>query len=394
MTSPGDPTVAGSVSFYDGTTLLGTSTISNGVATLDLGTLAPGPHQLIAVFSGAGNSSAGGSTGTLAINPTVTGTVYLDLNANGVPDAGEPGLAGRVVFLDLNDDGTLDPGDPTATTDANGHFTLSGTSTGTVVVVEATSQDSSDRWVVDQAATNADGTVSIGVVPISPVAPVPVIPNPFSASPSPDANTAYVQSLYKAVLGRTGADAEVATWLVKLTGGMTRQEVAAGFVNSPEHRRDQVDAYYREFLHRAPDPGSATWVDDLLAGVSEETVVKGILDSPEYQSGHQDSTVFIDDLYTDVLGRQGESSGVAGWLAALESGTSRQAIVANFVQSTEAIDQVVDSFYTAYLHRQPEPVTSDIWVNTLEQPDGSASDVATGILASPEFEKDATTSQI
>lgn len=81
------------------------------------------------------------------------------------------------------------------------------------------------------------------------------------------------------------------------------------------------------------------------------------------------------------------------WLADLASGTSREAVVAAFVQSTEAIDQVVDSFYTAYLHRQPEPMTSDIWVTMLEQPNGSASDVATGILSSPEFDEDATTSQ-
>ena len=132
-----------------------------------------------------------------------------------------------------------------------------------------------DRWVVDQTTTNADGTVSIGVVPISPVAPVPVVPDPFSASPSTDPNTAYVQSLYKAVLGRTGADSEVAAWLVKMDGGMTRQQVAVGFVNSLEHRQDQVDAYYEEFLHRAPDPGSVIWVNELLSGVSEETVVEG-----------------------------------------------------------------------------------------------------------------------
>ena len=254
VTSPGDPSIAGSVSFYDGTTLLGTSTVVNGVATLNLGTSPPGQHNFSAVFSGGGGSRRAArrgpspSTRRSPARSTSTSTPTASL------DAGEPGLAGRVVFLDLNHDGTLDPGDPTATTDANGNFTLTGAATGAVAVVEATGQDSSDRYVVDQTATNADGTVSIGVVPISPVAPVPVVPNPFSASPSTDANTAYVQSLYKAVLGRTGADSEVAAWLVKLDGGMTRQQVAVGFVNSPEHRQDEVDAYYEEFLHRAPDP--------------------------------------------------------------------------------------------------------------------------------------------
>ena len=51
---------------------------------------------------------------------TIAGTVYRDLNANGVQDGNEPGLAGQTMFLDLNNNGVLDPGDPSAITDANG----------------------------------------------------------------------------------------------------------------------------------------------------------------------------------------------------------------------------------------------------------------------------------
>jgi Ice-binding-like/MBG domain (YGX type)/Domain of unknown function (DUF4214) len=333
------------------------------------------------------------ASATLTIVPTaITGTVYLDLNANGVLDTGEPGLAGRVVFLDLNHDGTLDAGDPTATTDANGNFTLTNSSTGAIVVLEATSQDTSDRYVVDQTVTNPNGTVTIGVVPFSPITPVNVVPTPFSSTPSSDANTAYVNSLYLAVLGRTGAASEVDTWLVKMDDGMTDQEVALGFVNSPEHRQNQVTTYYEEFLHRAPDPASVVWVNDLLDGVSEETVVEGFLDSPEYQAAHQDSTLFIDDLYLDVLGRVGEPTGVASWQAALASGATRTAVVAGFVESLEADDQIVQSFYSAFLRRQREPgTTSNGWVNMLEATNGSATSVAVGILSDPEFDQDATT---
>jgi hypothetical protein len=392
--------VSGTVSFFDGSTQLGTSSVNNqGVATFVTSDLGTSAHELTAVFDGDSNllgSTSESVTVTITqsqTTTTVTGQVYLDLNANGVLNAGEPGLAGRVVFLDLNHDGTLDPGDPTATTDANGNFTLTSSVTGSFAVVEATDQDANNRYVVDQTVTNTDGSVSIGVVPISPVAPVPVVPNPFSASPSSDANTAFVQSLYKAVLGRTGGDSEVAGWLVKLNDGTTEQEVVMGFINSPEHCQDEVNCYYEEFLHRAPDPSSTVWVNELLAGVSEETITEDFLDSPEYQAANQDSTQFVENLYLDVLGRQGDSSEVAGWLTALASGTSRESVVASFVQSTEAIDQVVDSFYTAYLHRQAEPVSSDVWATMLEQPDGLASDVATGILASPEIDQDATTSQ-
>ena len=332
--------------------------------------------------------------GNLTVTPSITtGTVYLDLNASGMRDEGEPGLAGRVVFLDLNHDGTLDAGDPTATTDADGNFTLNNNTAGTGPVLEATDQDTSDRYVVDQAVTNIDGTVAIGVVPISPIAPVPVIPDPFSATPSSDANTAYVDSLYLAVLGRVGGVDEVGGWLVRMNAGMTDPEVAFHFENSMEHRQVQVQSYYEDFLHRAPDSTSVGWVDDLMAGVSEETIVEDFLNSTEYQAAHQDSTTFIDDLYTDVLGRQGDTSGVAGWQARLTSGLSREMIVNDFVESTEADNQIVVSDYTAFLHRQPEQGAAEMWVNMLEAPDGSATRVAVDILAGPEFDQDAMTVQ-
>ena len=96
VTSPGNPPVVGSVSFYDGSTLLGTEPVSNGVATQSVGALAPGSHSFSAVFSGSGTVSA--STSSLVVStdgPLVTGLrrygfhwqpTYLLLNFNGPLD--------------------------------------------------------------------------------------------------------------------------------------------------------------------------------------------------------------------------------------------------------------------------------------------------------------------
>src|SRR5208337_3189598 len=62
VTSSGNPPVVGSVSFYDGGTLLGTEPVSNGVATLNVATLSPGMHSFNAVFSGGRNFSASESS--------------------------------------------------------------------------------------------------------------------------------------------------------------------------------------------------------------------------------------------------------------------------------------------------------------------------------------------
>ncbi|MHB1033589.1 MAG: Ig-like domain-containing protein [Pirellulales bacterium] len=56
--------------------------------------------------------------------PTLTGIVYRDLNGNGAQDAGETPLAGIQVFADANDNAQWDAGEVTATTGADGSYTL------------------------------------------------------------------------------------------------------------------------------------------------------------------------------------------------------------------------------------------------------------------------------
>jgi uncharacterized repeat protein (TIGR01451 family) len=58
--------------------------------------------------------------------------VWNDLDGDGVQDDGETNLAGVRVYLDLDGDNAYDAGDePTATTDANGLYTIGGLTAGT-----------------------------------------------------------------------------------------------------------------------------------------------------------------------------------------------------------------------------------------------------------------------
>lgn len=67
---------------------------------------------------------------------SVDGTVFNDLNANGTQDSGEAGVAGRTVFVDVDGTGKVDSNNPSATTDANGNYTISGVPAGTYTVRE------------------------------------------------------------------------------------------------------------------------------------------------------------------------------------------------------------------------------------------------------------------
>src|SRR5206468_11164053 len=73
---------------------------------------------------------------------TTSGVKFNDLNANGVKDVGEPGLAGWTIsaYADGNGDGTLSATEAatpaaSATTDGTGSYTLT-LSPGTYVVCE------------------------------------------------------------------------------------------------------------------------------------------------------------------------------------------------------------------------------------------------------------------
>ena len=69
--STGTPS-GGTVTFMDGSTVLGTATLGAGTATLTTTALAVGPHSLSAVYSGTGAAFAGSSTATVGPTSIIT----------------------------------------------------------------------------------------------------------------------------------------------------------------------------------------------------------------------------------------------------------------------------------------------------------------------------------
>src|SRR5258707_14247165 len=47
----------------------------------------------------------------------IQGTIWQDLNNNGIQDTGELGLANRVVYIDTDGNGRFDSGEPSLVTD-------------------------------------------------------------------------------------------------------------------------------------------------------------------------------------------------------------------------------------------------------------------------------------
>ena len=73
---------------------------------------------------------------TIVLPATKSGMKFDDLDADGVKDVGEPGLAGWTIYVDYDNDSVLDAGEPSAVTAAGGAYTINGITPGTWKVRE------------------------------------------------------------------------------------------------------------------------------------------------------------------------------------------------------------------------------------------------------------------
>jgi large repetitive protein len=168
----GGVTPDGTVSFMDGTTILGTQTISaGGVATYAISTLTAGVHQITAVYNGDAAKQIQGSTSAILsqdVQAPTTSTLTSSLNPSiygnsvtftaTVPPSGSTAPTGTVSFLDgaaTIGTGTL-AGNPGVAT-----FTISTLSVGTHSITASYAGDSKNgastslpvSQVINQAST-------------------------------------------------------------------------------------------------------------------------------------------------------------------------------------------------------------------------------------------------
>ncbi len=206
----------------------------------------------------------------------------------------------------------------------------------------------------------------------------PLVPNPhalvadssnggvgtINVGSGTNANAAYVQSLYSFVLHRSGTPSEIGFWTSQLST-LGQAGVASGVIHSTERFQLLVEGFYRTFLRRAADATGEAFFENLfLQGRSEEAVLDVFLTSPEFQAlvaqtKGDFNTAFVQAMYTDLLGRLADSTGLGFWLSQISSiGLSRT--VDGFVRSLEYRNYFVTQLYTDLLHRVATPSAAEL----------------------------------
>lgn len=166
-------------------------------------------------------------------------------------------------------------------------------------------------------------------------APRAAVANAITASP--EYRGALVQGAYGRFLGRPAEAAGLAGWVALMGRGLTIERLEAGIISSPEayaeaggRDRPWVAALYRQVLGRdGADAELDGWTAELGRDGDRHRLAMGFLLSTEHLEP------VVESCYTALLRRPSDVAGRDGWVRAVQRGQRREQIVAGFVASEE-----------------------------------------------------------
>ncbi len=140
-----------------------------------------------------------------------------------------------------------------------------------------------------------------------------------------------VNNFYWLGLNRAADPAGLAAHMASLEKGASPQAVAAGILNSAEHRGLVVRSLYQTYLRREPDTaGLGAFTRAMESGVGEDQVAAAILGSRQFGGSLSDES-FVRALYAQVLKRDADVGGLNSGVAALQKRLSRSGLALAFM---------------------------------------------------------------
>lgn len=212
----------------------------------------------------------------------------------------------------------------------------------------------------------------------------------------------FVSRMYTVVLGRTPDPVGLADWSGWLKANtMDGAALSEGFILSPEFtgknvsNDEYVNILYRTFFDREADAaGKKTWIDYLNAGTSRRFVLAGFVNSAEFDTlcaqygiirGTMDVTgevvmkpaseevySFVERLYSKVLGRESDESGMATWASGIANGVFTAEEAAKMFFSSEEFlargtndAEYVETLYQTFMGRASDEAGKAFWLDQL-----------------------------
>jgi hypothetical protein len=271
ITDPGSVTSSGTITFMDGSSVLGSADLNNGSAQLTT-TLSLGNHQIQAVYASDANFTGSTSSAVNVLDGTTNerfvGQVYQNLLSR---SADADGLAAWAQLLDQ------------------------GISRSQVVLdIESTPEYLSDvvqnlyQSFLGRAAVTEGLSVFTAFLANGGTieqAKAQIIGSPEYFQKNGGTNDGFLNGLYHDVLNRAIDPEGQATFSALLANGASTTDVARQILGSTEAQQDLIQAYFQQYLQRPADnEGLNFFLNALQSGARDQDVSAAILGSDEFFS--------------------------------------------------------------------------------------------------------------
>ena len=359
----GDGTPTGNVTFFDGTTALGTATVDGtGNGTLSLSTLPVGNATISAVFAGSNgfaNSTSANltqvvgkasslTTITSSLNPSDYGqSVTLTANVSAVsPGSGSP--TGTVTFFSGNT--TLG----TATLNVNGTGTLSTATipAGNVSITANYAGDSNfitgNASAISQLVNKATPNITLSVSSTNPGASglITLTANLANANGNGTLPTGSVDFYSNGVKIGSG----------NITAG------SANFTTTGFYLGVGLDSITADYTGDTNYDAGTSDAANVTAGTDNER--------------------FVNEAYRVIFNRQADYQGLNAWNTYLQHGHSRTWLARQMRQSKAGQQALIEDIFTSYLGRNGTPSE---WSGTVAAAKGTLTSPRAVVLGSREY---------
>lgn len=178
-------------------------------------------------------------------------------------------------------------------------------------------------------------------------------------------NQRYINNIFFELLNRPADPGALNFFAPQLAGGTAKEAICLqieGSVNSigrNEYNDNQTNIIYQHLLGRNAtinelNDAQALLTNNPTTGGSLQTIKANLLASAEYFANAGSTTAgFVEAMYRDILNRNPDAGGQAFYVALADS-QGRLAASTNLLGQVEAIDDLVQSYYTKYLNRPGE----------------------------------------
>ena len=175
---------------------------------------------------------------------------------------------------------------------------------------------------------------------------------------------AAITQYYQEIFFRAPDTAGLNYYLNQARGGRALAEIRTELYASSEAQYVRaISQYYRDHLRREPDiPGLLAHVQEAMNGRSLSEICEAIRTSQEaIDKGYYKPPVAIDfaatitQYYREILGREPDEGGLAGYVRQAQNGLSLNIIRDAIMNSVEANNRrAVSDCYRTHLHREPD----------------------------------------